>query len=189
MLIKLRKILLFKGKNAMNIPATKMNCYLNWMSLPDSPDTFPSALCTALHSLHCPLRPLCPFNTQFSSVTQSCLTLRPHGLHHARLPCPSPIPGVYSNLCPLSRWCHPTISSSVIPFSSWLQSFPASGSFPVSQFFASGAQSIGASASASVLPMNIQDLFSVGLIGFDLLAVQGILKSLLQHHSSKTSFL
>ena len=78
-----------------------------------------------------------------------------HGLQHARLPCPSPTPGVYSNSCPLSQWCHPTISSSVVPFSSCLQSFPASGSFPMSQFFASGGQSTG--ASASVLPMNIQD--------------------------------
>ena len=83
-------------------------------------------------------------------------TLRPHGLQHARPPCPSPAPGVYSNSCPLSQWCHPTILSSTVPFSHF-QSFPASGSFPVSQFFASGGQSIGVSASASVLPMNIQD--------------------------------
>ena len=74
-------------------------------------------------------------SVQFSLVAQSCLTLWPHGLQHTRPPCPSPIPGVYSNSCPLSRWCHPTISSSVIPFSSRLQSFPASGSFPVSQLF------------------------------------------------------
>ena len=84
-------------------------------------------------------------------------SLWPHGLQHARSPCPSPTPGVYSNSCPLSWWCHATISSSVIPFSSHLQSFPASASFPVSQFFASGGQSIGVLASASVLPMNIQD--------------------------------
>ena len=88
-------------------------------------------------------------------------SLPPHGLQHARLSCPSPTPGAYSNSCPLSRWCHPTISSSVVPFSSCLQSFPASGSFPVTQFFASGGQSIG--ASASVLPMNIQDWFPLGL--------------------------
>ena len=80
-----------------------------------------------------------------------------------RLPCPSPTPGAYSNSCPLSQGCHPTISSSVIPFSSCLQSFPASGSFPVSQFFVSGGQSTGASASASVLPMNIQDWSPLGL--------------------------
>ena len=82
--------------------------------------------------------------------------LPPHGLQDARLPCPSPTPGACSNLCPLRRWCHPTISSSVVPFSSCLQSFPASGSFPVSQFFASGGQSIGVSVSASVLPMSTQ---------------------------------
>ena len=83
-------------------------------------------------------------------------SLLPHGLRHTRPPCPSPAPGVCLHSCPLSRWCHPTISSPVIHFSSCLQSFPASGSFPVSQLFASGGQSIGASASASVLPMNIQ---------------------------------
>ena len=99
------------------------------------------------------------FESQFSSVTQSCPTLWPHGLQYARLPYPSPTPGAYSNSCPLSRWCHPTISSSVVPFSSRLQSFPASGSFLVSHFFAPGGQSIGVSASASVLPMNIQDWF------------------------------
>ena len=102
---------------------------------------------------------------QFSSVTQSCLTLWPHGPQHARAPCPSPIPGTYSNSCPSSRWCHPTISSSVIPFSSCLQSFPASGSFPVSQFFTSGGQNTGVSALASVLPMYIQDWFPLGLTG------------------------
>ena len=89
--------------------------------------------------------------------TQSGLTLRPHGLQHARLPCPSPTPGACSNSCPLSQWCHPTISSSVTPFSCLQSSFPASGFFPVSQFLASGGQSIGVSVSASVLPMAIQD--------------------------------
>ena len=99
---------------------------------------------------------------QFSSVTQLCLTLRPHGLQHARLLCPSPTPRVYSNSCPLSQWCHPTISSSVIPFSSCPQSFPASGSLQMSQLFASGGQSIGVSSSTSALPMNIQDWFPLG---------------------------
>ena len=89
--------------------------------------------------------------------------LRSHGLQHARLPCPSPSPGVCSNSRPLSRWCHPTISSSLIPLSSCLQSFPASRAFPMSQLFASGGQSIG--ASASVLPMNIQGWFPLGLTG------------------------
>ena len=87
----------------------------------------------------------------------------PHGLQHARLPCPSPIPAACSNTCPSSRWCHPTISCSFIPSTSYLQSCPASGSFPMSQFFTSGGQSIGASASASLLPMNIQDWFPLGL--------------------------
>ena len=100
-------------------------------------------------------------------------SLRPHGLQHARLPCPSPAPGVYPNSCPSSRWCHPTISSSVIPFSSCLQSFPVSGSSPMSQFFASGGQSIGVSASASVLPMNIQDWFPLGWTGWISLPSKG----------------
>ena len=102
-----------------------------------------------------------PQSVHFSLVAQSCQTLRPHGLQHTRLPCLLSTPRVFSNSCPLSSCCHPIISSSVVPFSSCLQSFPASGSFPVSQFFASCGQSIGVSASASVLPMNIQD----GLVG------------------------
>ena len=92
-------------------------------------------------------------------------SLQPQGLQHASPPCPSPTPRVYSNSCPLSQWCHPSISPSVIPFSSHLQSFPASGSFPKSQFFASGGQRIAVSASASVLPMNIQDWFPLELTG------------------------
>ena len=84
--------------------------------------------------------PFSCYSVQFSSVTQSCLTLRPHGLQQARLPCPSPAPRACTNLCPLSRWCHPTISSSVVHFSSSRQSFPASRSFPMSQFFAWGGQ-------------------------------------------------
>ena len=102
---------------------------------------------------------LCTY-VQFSSVQLSHSvvsdSLRPHESQHARPPCPSPTPGVHPNSCPSSRWCHPTISSSVIPFSC-LQSFPASGSFQMGQFFASGGQSTGVSASASVLPMNTQD--------------------------------
>ena len=109
----------------------------------------------------------------FSSVTQLCLTLRPHGLQHARLPCPSPTPGACSNSHPSSRWCHPTISSFVVPFSC-LQSFPASGSFLMSQFFASGGQTIGVSASASVLPMNIQVWFPLGMTGWISLQSKGL---------------
>ena len=106
----------------------------------------------------------------FSSVTH----LRPHGLQHTRTPRPSPTPGVYPKPCPLSQWCHPTISSSVIHFSSNLQSFPASGSFPMSQFFASGDQSIGVSASASVLPMNTQDWSPLGWTGWISLQSKGL---------------
>ena len=109
------------------------------------------------------------------------------GLPHTRLPCPSPTPRACSNSCPSSWWCHPTISSSVVPFSTCLQSFPGSGSFPMSQFFASGGQSI--EASASVLPVNIQDWFPLGLTGLISLQSKGLSKSLLQHHSSKTSIL
>ena len=113
--------------------------------------------------------------SRFSSVqfTSSVVSdsLRPHGLQHARPPCPSSTPRVYSNSCPLSPWSHPTISSSV--FSSCLQPFPASGSFPMSQFFASGGQSIGISASASVLPMNIQDWFPLGWTGWISLQSKG----------------
>ena len=101
-------------------------------------------------------------------------SFRPHGLQHARLPCPSPTPGVYSNSCPLHWWCHPTISSSVVPFSSHLQSFPASRSFPMSQFFASGSQRIGVSAPASVVPMNIQDWFPLGLTSLIFLQSNGL---------------
>ena len=96
---------------------------------------------------------------QFTSVASDSET---HGLQHARPSCPSPTPGVYSNSCPSSRWCHPTISSSVVPFSSHLQSFPASRSFQMNLFFVSGGQSTGVSASTSVLPMNIQDWFPLG---------------------------
>ena len=117
---------------------------------------------------------LCGFFYQFSSVTQSCSILRPHGLQHARLLCPSPTPKAYSNSCPSSQWCHPTISSSVIPFSSHLPSFPASGSFQMNQFFASGSQSIGASASASVLPMNIQDWSPLEWTGWISLQSKGL---------------
>ena len=111
---------------------------------------------------------------QFSSVAQLCLTLRPHELQHTRPPCPPPSPGVYSNSCPLSWWCHPTISPSVVPFSYCLQSFPESGSFPVSRFLTSGGHIIGVSASASVLPMNIQDWFPLGWMGWISLQSKGL---------------
>ena len=126
-------------------------------------------------------------SVQFSRSVGSD-SLRPHGLQHTRLPCPSPIPTVYSNSCPLSMWCHPTISSSVVSFSSCLESFPASGFFPVRRFFPSGGQSIGFSFSIS--PSNeYSRLISFRMDWLELLAVQGILKSLLLHHSSKASIL
>ena len=125
--------------------------------------------------------------SNWSVVSDSSWT---HGLQHARFPYPSLSPRVCSNSCPLSQWYHLTIIFSVIPFSCCLQSFPASGSFPVSQFLESSGQSIGALASASVLPMNIQaGLIFFRIDWFDLLAVQRTLESLLQHHSSKASIL
>ena len=110
---------------------------------------------------------------QFSRSVMSD-SLRPHRLQHVRLPCPSPSLGACSNSCPSGWWCHPTISSSVVPFSSCLQSFPASGSFPMSQFFESGGQNIGVSASASVLPVNIQDWFPLGWTGWISLKSKGL---------------
>ena len=124
--------------------------------------------------------------SQFSRSVVSG-SLRPHESQHTRPPCPSPTPRVYSNSCPLSRWCHPAISSSVVPFSSCPQSLPAAGSFPMSQLFAWGGQSIG-SFSFSISPSNGHPgLISFRMDWLDLLAVQGTLKSLLQHHSSKAS--
>ena len=121
-----------------------------------------------------------------SSVVSN--SLQPRELQHSRLSCPSPCPRTCSNSCPLGWWCHPTISSSVIPYSSCVQSFPASGSLLISWFFTSGGQIIGASASASILPVNT-GLISFRMDWLDLLAVQEALKSLLQHHSSKASIL
>ena len=103
-------------------------------------------------------------------------SLQPHEPQHTRLPCPSPTTGVHPNPCPLSRWCHPTISSSVVPFSSCTQSFPASGSCPASQLFASGGQSIGVSASTSVFPMNTQDWSPLGWTGWISLQSKGLLR-------------
>ena len=129
-------------------------------------------------------------HVQFSSVQSLVVSdsFWPHGLQHTRLPCPSLTPGVYSNSCPLSWWCYPTISSSAIPFSSHLPSFPASRSFPVSQLFTSGGQSNGVSASTSVLPMNIQDWSHLGWTSWIPLQSKG-LSRVLQHRSSKASIL
>ena len=146
-----------------------------WRGLPfslpgDLPDTgIESAsptLTSRVFNTEPPEKPIISHSVQFSSVAQSCPILcDPHRLQHARLPCPPPTPGVYSNSLALSQWCHPTISSSIVAFSSCLQSFPASGSFQMSQLFPSDDQSIGTSPSTSVLPMNIQDWFPFGWTG------------------------
>ena len=134
-------------------------------------------------------------SVQFSSVAQQCpKSLRPYEPQHARPPCPSPTSGVHSKPCPLSQWCHPTISSSVVPFSSCPQSFPASGSFQMSQLFASGGRSISVSASTSVLPMNTQDWFPLGGTGWISLQSKGLTRvffntTVQKHHSSVPSFL
>ena len=136
-------------------------------------------------------------SVQFSRSVVSD-SLRPHKSQHARPPCPSPTPGIYSNSCPWchwwSRWCHPAISSSVVPFSSCPQSLPGSGSFPMSQLFAWGGQSIGVSASESVLPMNTQDWSSLGWTGWISLQSKGLSRSsptpqFKSIHSSALSFL
>ena len=130
-------------------------------SIPGNPNPFPKIVEIILLLI------------QFSRSVMS-KSLWPHGLQHSRPPCPSPTPGIYANSCPLSQWCHPTISSSVIPFSSRLQSFPASGAFQMSQLFTSGGQSIGVSASTSVLQMNIQDWFPLGWPGWISLQSKGL---------------
>ena len=139
-------------------------------------------LTTGLDLLSC-------LKAQFSSVQSlGHDSLQPHGLEQARLSCPSPTPRACSNSCPLSWWCHPTISSSIVPFSSCLQSFLTSGSFPMSQFLASGGQSVGVSASASVFPMNIKGWFPLGLTGWISLQFKGLSESF-PHYSSKSSII
>ena len=127
---------------------------------------------------------------QFSSVQllSRVRLFEPHELQHTRPPCASPTPRVYSNSCPLSQWCHPTISSSVVPFSSLLQSFPASRSFQMSQLFASSGRSIGVSALASVLPMNTQDRTPLGWIGWISLKSKGLLRVFFNTTAQKHQF-
>ena len=134
---------------------------------------------------------------RFSSVQFNCSvmsnSLRPHELQHARPPCPSPTSGVHPNTCPLSRWCHPTTSSSIVPFFSYPQSLPVSGSFPVSQLFAWGGQSIEVSALASVLPMNTKDWSTLGWTGWISLQSKGLSRvfsntTLQKHQFFSTSF-
>ena len=142
------------------------------------PSPHHSPLEVRIFSFKPPLPPPPPFVSLFPTVQSHYSVVsesfRPRGVQHTWPPCPSPTPRAYSNSCPLSRWCHPTISSSVVPFSSCLQSFPESGSFQMSQFFASGDQRIGVSASASVFPMNIQDWFPLVLTGWISLQSKGL---------------
>ena len=137
------------------------------------PREYKHFLCSPLfpHLLEC-----CLTHGQFSSVSHSVVSdsLQPHESQHAQPSCPSPTPRVYSNSCPSSQWCHPAISSSIVPFYSCPQSLPASGSFPVSQLFIWGGQSIGVSASASVLPMNTQDWSLLGWTGWISLQSKGL---------------
>ena len=126
-------------------------------------------------------------SVQFSLLVLSD-SLQPHEQQHTRPPCSSPTPGAYPNSCPLSWWCHPTILSSVVPFSSCLQSFPTSGSFQISQLFASGGQNIGASASTSVLPMNTQDWFPLGLTAWISLQSEGLSRVFSNTTSQKHQF-
>ena len=130
--------------------------------------------------------------TAFVTYQFSCSivsnSLRPYGLQHARPPCPKPTHKACSNSCPLSQWCHPTISSFEVPSSSCLQSFPASGSFPMSHFFASDGQSIEVSASASVLPMNIQDRFPLGWTGLISLLFKGLSRVFMPIYKPRTAF-
>ena len=127
---------------------------------------------------YCSISEFFPYISLFSCIQFSCSvvsdSLGPHGLHYTRPPCPSPTPRVYPNSCPLSRWCHPTSSSSVVPFSTCPQSFPASGPLQMSQLFATGGQSIGVNASTSVLPVNTQDWSPLGWTGWISLQSKGL---------------
>ena len=168
----------------MSYFSSKRNQKLRWalpchfQSLPYL--EFTGSLCLAFLSS--------PGSVQFSHSAMFSSS-QPHGLQHARPPCPSPTPRACSNSCPSRWWCHPTISSSVVPFSSCPQSFPASGSFPMSQCFASGGQSIGVAASASVLPINIQDWFPLGLTGWISLLSKRLSRVLFSTTVQKTSIL
>ena len=161
-------IWLFKVSSKREKEHWEFEMYLQWWHYPVPPACKGFA---SIFLIYAWVQTLCLY---FSLVTQLCTTLRPHGLQHSRVPCPSPTPRAYSNSCPSHWWCHPTISSSVVPLSSHLQSFPASGSFPMSQLFTSGGQSIGFSASTSVLPVNIQDWFPLGWTGWMSLLSKGL---------------
>ena len=161
---------LYAKKRPIQLPTWLLvSCYLLWIVHYPTVE-HPCCLARTIMSHYLSVR--------FGSVQFSCSvvsnSLRPHGLQHTRPPCLSSTPRVDSNSCPLSQWCHPTISSSVIPFSSCLQSIPASGSFPKSQFFISGGQSIEVSASTSVLPMNTQDWSPLGWTSWISLQSKGL---------------
>ena len=141
--------------------STKYKCIWNWLKKRRNRNIFQDMSYFILLSVQF----ICSVLSHF---------LQPHKLQHTRLPCPSPTPGAYSNSCPLSQWCHPTISSSVIPLSSLLQYFPASEFFPMSQFFSSGGQNIGVSPLASILPVNIRDQFPLGWTGWISLQSKGL---------------
>ena len=153
-------------------------CSPRGLGVPHTNDWIHVLVLSSLFAVHPKLSQDCSSAIQFSSVqfSRSVMSnsLRPHGLQHARLPCPSPTPRAYSNSCPLSQWCIPTISDSAISLFSCLQSFPASGSFKISQFFTSDDQSIGVSASASVLSVNIQDWFPLWWTGWISLQSKGL---------------
>ena len=168
----------FHGENEASIIFNRMYLLLAKISYPEE---------HCLIECFVPLSLFTLWSVQFSHLVMSD-SLSPYGLQHTRPPCSSPSPRVYSNSCLFSPWCHRTISSSVIPFSFYLQCFPASGSFQMSQFFTSGGLSIDVSASTSVLPMNIQDRYPLGLTGWISLQSKR-LSSLFQHHSSKASIL
>ena len=147
------------GKN-LRAPRREWKCFLRIVNKKNAPQVTRQSKVQQFHT--------------FSSVAQSCLTLRPYEPQHTRPPCPSPAPRVHPNPRPSSWWCHPTISSSVVPFSFCAQSFPASGSFQMSKFFASGGQSIGVSDSASGLPVNTQDWSPLGWTGWISLQSEGL---------------
>ena len=155
-----------------------LNCLIWWNSMMPSP-SLAFGLKSSLNVIN---------SVQFSGSVVSN-SMQPHGLQHARLPCPSPTPGACSNSCPLIRWCHPTFSSFAVPFSSCPLSFPASGSFPMSQFFTSGGQSIGGAASATVLPINIQDWFPIGWTGWISLQSKGLSRVFSNTTAQKSSIL
>ena len=175
-LLKLVSIELVMPSNHPTISSSVVpfsSCLQSFLPLESFPMSQFHEVNLAFLSLPMPFESNSIISVQFSHSVMSD-SLRPHGLQHTRPPCPSPTPGVHPNSCPWSWWCHPTISSSAVPLSSHLQSFPASGSFPMSQLFTSGGQRIAVSASTSVLPMNTQDWFPLEWTGWISLQSKGL---------------